>query len=742
MILALAALGLSATIGQIVLMRELVAVFYGNELVLGLILAWWLLWEAVGAWGLGRWVDRKAWDRAAFASVLIVAALALPFQIIVTRLSRDLMGVTPGAFFPLGKMFWTIGLNVAPYCLLHGLGFRLGARLLGSGSAGRAYALESAGSVVGGALFSFLLINLFGSFQVILMVTTLSITAAIRLFPFVGRKTVRWVLFLVVGIVASLPLSATLDRATMSRQWPNLVFSGDSRYGRLTITALGGQRAFFENGLLAFDTESTSKEETIHFPLLLHPAPERVLLIGGGVGGDLEELFKHDIDEAVYLELDPLVIRAARTHLPPAQAAVLNDPRLTLIYQDGRRYTKHERETFDVIIVDLAEPSTGQLNRFYTLEFFQEVRAILDDGGVFSFGLPSAENYWNPELARRNASVYRTLREVFPTVLVTPGDRNTFMATSALSLPTPIMMGRRLLQRDVVTRWVTPAYIEFVLTGDRSQAVLANLEGTENVTLNQDLTPICYFYDLALWVSRFGSRLRRLFETSSLLHLSWLALLLAIAVVFLWRRHRLIVPTVVSGTGFSGMTLQIVLLLSFQALHGYVYHQVGLLVTAFMAGLAAGAGTVSRQRPLVSGRWLSGIQGCLSAYAVVLALILPLGLPMPALAFPLFAAVAGALTGAVFPLAAALSSAAGRPASTDARRGTERAAETEVSASEAGRVAGLLYGADLLGGCAGAIAASAILVPVLGVVQTCLGVAMVAGAGTLLSIHAFRTSSC
>jgi spermidine synthase len=735
MYIILATLGFTSIIGQVVLMRELVAVFYGNELAFGLILAWWLLWEAAGAWGLGHWADRKGWGRRALALTLIAAALLLPLQIALTRSMRDVLGVTTGAFVPLGQMVWAVGLVIAPYCLAHGLGFSLAAKLLPAASstaargasAGRAYAYESAGAVVGGALFSFILVEVLDPFQAILLVTAVTLTVVLRdalhvkrLTLFLHRHPSRITIALLVGIVAALPLGAQLHRTTLSRQWPRLLFADDSRYGRLTITGLADQRAFFENGLLAFETESAFPEEVVHLPLLAHPAPRRVLLIGGGVAGDLAEIFKHDITEAVYLELDPLVIQAAQAHLPPDQAAVLADPRLSLIYQDGRRYTKGSREPFDVVIADLPEPSTGQLNRFYTLEFFQEVKALLAAGGVFSLGLPSAENYWNPELARRNASVYRTLRQVFPTVLVTPGDTNFFLATTGTSLPTAPLLSERLQARELATRWVSSQYFEFVLEGDRFRAVRADLDAAEGVKLNRDMTPICYFYNLALWVSRFGSGLRGLFETTSLLRLGWLILPLAIATAALWKRRRAIRLALVAGTGFAGMTLQVVLLLAFQALYGYVYHQVGLLVTAFMAGLALGAGAVSRQSSVVSSRWLLGAQGGLAVYALALAWLLPLELPAPELVFPLLAGIAGGLTGAVFPLAASLS----------------------ASDERAGRAASLLYGADLMGGCVGALAASLILVPVLGVVQTCLAVALVAGVGALLSIYHPLTGSC
>jgi spermidine synthase len=225
-----------------------------------------------------------------------------------------------------------------------------------------------------------------------------------------------------------------------------------------------------------------------------------------------------------------------------------------------------------------------------------------------------------------------------------------------------------------------------------------------------------------LWISRFGSNLRSLFETTSVLHLGWLALPLVIGSIALWGRRRAIGVALVAGTGFSGMTLQIVLMLSFQALHGYIYHQVGLLVTAFMGGLALGAGLASWWRPSSNNRWLTTMQGGLMMAGLGFAMLVPRGVPVPQFTFPLFAMIAGTLTGVVFPLAALLS------APSDAHK-------ADRGTSDSSLVAGLLYGADLLGGSIGAICTSILLVPVLGVVQTCLVVALVAGTGVIISLY-------
>jgi spermidine synthase len=491
-----------------------------------------------------------------------------------------------------------------------------------------------------------------------------------------------------------------------------------------------------------------------------------VLLVGGGVAGDLREVLKHPIVGVTYVELDPLLIEAARAHLPARDAAVLNDPRVALVLADGRLYVRTAHRTSDVVILDLPEPATGALNRFYTREFFAEVRAVLAPGGVFSLGLPSAENYWSPELARRNGSVYHTLRAVFPEVVVLPGEHNFFLASDAPLETDPAVLARRQVERGVETQWVTPGYIEYVFTTDRFAAVQAELEGMAGVRLNRDLSPICYYYDLVLWLSRFYPNLRGAFESASMVNLWWVATPLALIVLLVrWRAgavrkrsddrpgpsvlgHRTgpygtvpedqghwAIPFVIATVGLAGMMMEVIVLFAFQVLHGTIYAEVSLMVTAFMAGLALGG---------AAGQWLAGgkgagnkgqeagskrqeargkkqetgsrkvvrralvaVQGGVVVYSGVFPSILSLPIPVPTLMFPLLALIAGLLTGMAFPLAVAL---------------------MQGSAS---RVVGSLYGADLVGGCVGALLGAVFLVPVLGIPQTCAAVALVGLAGLL-----------
>jgi spermidine synthase len=750
--LPLATVGFTSTIAQIVLMRELVATFYGNELLFGLILAAWLAWVAVGSWGLARLAVRPRLGRGAFAVGLVLAGILLPVQITLVRNARTLLGVTPGAFVEFIPMVGAVVLILAPLCVLAGFLFTLGARLMveAGQTAGQAYVWEGVGAVVGGALFSFLLIRWLDPYQTALLVTTVNLTGAILLYV---RLLDASLVTLITLLICSFFGGRALHEATLRWQWPDLAFAADSPYGRLIIQARESQRAFFENGLLAFETQGTFPEEVAHFPLLTHPDPSQVLLIGGGVAGDLREILKHPIASVTYVELDPLLIEAAQTHLSPRDAAVLNDPRVKLIFSDGRLYVKQVSDTrrisnlpisqspnppishFDVIILDLPEPSTGALNRFYTQEFFTEIRAILNPGGIFSLGLPSAENYWSPELARRNGSIYHTLKTVFPEIVVLPGEHNFFLASDTPLETSPAILAERLVQRNIGARWVTPEYINYVFTTDRFAGVQQELSATTGVRLNRDLTPISYYYNLALWFSRFYPNLRSVFERTSLVNLWWVAMPLVIVVVLTRWQRGCAVPVVIAGIGLAQMTLELVILFAFQVLHGYVYAEVSLIVTTFMAGLAVG-GAVSNQVVQLSDsspprlvriaycvlripsvlrttqyeirKWmLIAVQVAIIIYSGLLPLILRMSIPAPALVFPLLALLAGLLTGMAFPLAVALVQ------------------------GNAGRVAGMLYGADLAGGCLGALLGVVLFIPVLGIPQTCVVIALVGLAGLL-----------
>ena len=117
--------------------------------------------------------------------------------------------------------------------------------------------------------------------------------------------------------------------------------------------------------------------------------------------------------------------------------------------------------TFDVVIVDVPAPSTSQINRFYTAEFFAEVKRVLAKDGVLSFSLGQYENYVSKELARMLASANATLKLSFRNVLVIPGGRVFFVASDGKLSPN---IAARLEQRRIPTQFVNRHYLDAMLT--------------------------------------------------------------------------------------------------------------------------------------------------------------------------------------------------------------------------------------------------------------------------------------
>ena len=156
-------------------MREMIAAFYGNELLFGAVLAAWMAWAAAGAGGLGRLVLSRPerLQRRMFAAGVALLGLLLPATLVAARGSRTLLGITPGALVDFGPMLATVAVILAPFCLVSGALFTVGVRLAAeaNASAGRAYVWESAGAVAGGALFSFALIRWLDPCQTALLVT-------------------------------------------------------------------------------------------------------------------------------------------------------------------------------------------------------------------------------------------------------------------------------------------------------------------------------------------------------------------------------------------------------------------------------------------------------------------------------------------------------------------------------------------------------------------------------------------
>jgi spermidine synthase len=745
----LSLIGFTAVIAQIVLMRELIVVFYGNEISLGLMLANWLLWTALGSSLLGRLVSRARQPQKLMAALQVLVSLALPLTIVAMRASRLAFHSLPGEILGPRPMFLTSLVTLSFFCVISGSMFAAGSRLfadeVGTSTAiatSSVYLFEAVGSGVGGILASLLLIRFLTAFQIASLLGLLNLLAAVSLAARESRRRYALLGALLAAVAFLLfPFgNRALECKSLAYLWHGfrVIETRNSVYGNLAVVEAGQARSLFENGLpVASGADVAAAEEAVHFALLEHPSPRTLLLVGGGVNGSLAQALQHStLQQVDYVELDPTILDLARRRFPKEWAPAEADRRVAVHQADGRLFLKTCARSFDVIIVNLPDPQTAQLNRFYTLEFFREAALKLTPGGILSFQVTAAENYISPELADFLRCMSKTLRAVFPEVAAIPGGTVHFFASNQPGTLTsdPAQLIARLQSRRLQTRYVREYYLPFRLAPDRMMDLRLQTEPQPETPLNRDFAPIAYYFDVALWSARFHGASSQWFAALARIRFGEVLAAVALALVSLvglvcWLCGRGGLQTRPYAAGFCvtamGATLiglEVLLLLGFQAIYGYVYHQLAIVIAALMVGMAVGArlASPSARQPATAPasarseiRLLAVLQLLAAASPLVLYGLLecfsrarhPLSLFLVSqVLFPTLALLAGMLGGYQFPLASRIYFACSK---------------------DSARSAGTLYGLDLLGACLAAVALSAYLVPVFGFLRTAVLMAVV-----------------
>jgi len=201
-----------------------------------------------------------------------------------------------------------------------------------------------------------------------------------------------------------------------------LVFKSKT-YG--TVLALDGVIQLTERD------EFSYQEMIVHLPMCAHPNPKKVLIIGGGDGGVLREVCKHDcVEQIVMCEIDKMVPEVSKKYLPTVSTH-FNDPRLTLLFADGCKYLESQEAEFDVIIVDSSDP-VGPAEVLFEKPFYTSMRRALKDGGLVC---TQAECLWLhmdiiKKLVTESKELYKTAEYAFTTIPTYPSGQIGFVVCS------------------------------------------------------------------------------------------------------------------------------------------------------------------------------------------------------------------------------------------------------------------------------------------------------------------------
>ncbi|UCD31754.1 MAG: hypothetical protein JSV38_13365 [Desulfobacterales bacterium] len=669
------ATGISSVVTQLLIIREFLSQFQGNEFVIALILFNWLTLGGIGTL-LAQWVTRRFLQASAnrLGWLSLVLTCLPTIQIFAIRRLRDVFfihGSSVGFYPTLAFTFLTI----APYCLLIGFVLPYSLFVIRAENPNypgiRIYITDNIGDVTGGALFSFALVYLVTPLQAVFLANLPLLVATAFLFSSTSRHlplNVAGVGLAFIMIIGGM----ILEPSSMEPAEGELVYYSESRYGRIVVHQDQEQFTLFVSGSPLFGNQNLSiAEETVHYPLSQLSHVHNILLISAE-GGMMAEVQKYKPASVDYVELDPQV---AAVHF---KFGLINKiPGLNVIHQDGRAYLETSNKTYDAIIVNLTEPDTFQVNRFFTDHFFALAKKRLSEQGVLSFSMRGFDNYLAEPQRQKLSSLYNTATEYFRYVLMLPGQKIYFLCRSLpVATDIPLNLSNKKIQSRYISGYyygnLTPARIKYL-----------NTLVDPDTPKNRDHFPQLMRLMFLQWFTKFS--------TSPTL---FIVVLMTLCLVYLVRISA--EEFVLFSTGFTVMGTEVLVIFSFQIFFGYIYLQIGIIITIFLLGLLPGALFGERFRGQGQKTLVITDMLMIALLGLLIIIVEYMGRPLPAPFFMTFGLLISLLCGFQFPVALYL-------------RGGDAPAVTRT------------FSADLMGAACGTLVTNIWLIPYFGIIWATAG---------------------
>jgi spermidine synthase len=415
LISAYAASGFAALAYEIIWSRLLNLVLGNSVYAFSAMLAVYLLGIAAGSMVMSRFVQRAHDAILVFAllemAVAFLVVISLHVFVAVGTIDRD-----PRYTFSLLwssddfiALFRNALVIILPVTFILGALFPIAVHSLrATGQAseivGRLYGWNTVGSILGSLVTGFVAIPLLGTLKTVLVLAFGSLSIGCYLLfvaPSVTRERAR---LLVLGATLLFVLSASVSfedpfMAILRSRVPERdvgVAHAEDRAATVSVFETPEKtRDLYINGLYVSST-SFAGHFMMHSPLLLHPRPEKVMLIGMGAGDTFSAAIEHGVDATV-VDLASSVV-GLYPLMQPDRVAYLKSPKAHIVINDGRNHLLSTSELFDVVLVDGTPPlfASGMVN-LYSLEFMALVREHLTPPGIFALWVPLycfGDDFW------------------------------------------------------------------------------------------------------------------------------------------------------------------------------------------------------------------------------------------------------------------------------------------------------------------------------------------------------------
>lgn len=598
MLITVFILGFTALTAQSAFLREILAVFRGGELIFGAALFFWLLWTTAGSAVFGKTVRFVKNPEELFYSLLPWYGISGFIGIVFIKNIHFIAGLIQGEHVSYGIQILAVSVAMMPFNFIGGYLFVLASKSIrhdSSPSPSRAYTSESLGSALAGLIFSFFLIYFLSNYLIAILCPALTLLTC--LFRKIRKKNYRGILLLIVPLSFVVIINHINEKVIdYYYKGQTLIEEKDTKYSRLRVTQRGEQINFYSGASVLFSyPDAETIEYNIHIPMLVSEYPENVLILGGSFKEILREIAKYkSVKSVTFVEIDPSLFKLTEKIFKEKSNYNF---KIETVFSDSRVFLENTDKKFDTIIADMPAPLSGLTNRYYTSEYFRLLSGRLSNEGVFSFALPGAENYISDEQAAFLSSIRATLSTAFPSVAALPGIQCRFLAGNSPhkfdSLDWEFLEMKRT-ELGIETLYLRDYYLKYTMSENRVDYIKKVLDSIKKPEINLDTRPVGYISNIIIQGNIESSKFIKIFEfftQEKILLPIMLLIITAIAFLTFFRGAGNIKYTVVSSvvsTGLTGISIEILAIMAFQSVLGYLYGRIALLIGFYMAGLATG----------------------------------------------------------------------------------------------------------------------------------------------------------
>lgn len=559
-------LGAISCIAQLILLREFLAVLNGNELSAGIILANWMLATALGS-RLGMLVKSTPKDYLIVIAQLLISILPAVslFALRMLRYSIFYIGIDLSIFEIALFSF----LLLMPYCLSSGFSFTLYSKALSSqeNQINLVYFRDNIGMVIGGVLFSFVLVFFFNPTDIVLILVWVGFISTIIL---LGKSHKLQILIVVLALLGIQLAFSRIDFEQLTKSYlfknQKIIYNKETPYGNIIITKTQEQINYYCNGVILANSQSIAEDEELaHFAMLQKDSVNNVMLISGILTGVAKEVKKYNPQSIDIIEINPELIKLANELTDN-----LKDGTIKAVNIDPTIYVNKTTKKYDLVINCLSTADNLLTNKFFTSEFISALKKTLTQDAVIIMSSSETENYVSEKSLQSLSILYNTLKNHFKNVLIIPSLRNYFVASDKELTIEKIL---DVFSRGISTEYV-PYYLDLNSLTSRSKAILNAIISSNSI--NEDFKPLYYLSQINIWQSRF--------QTNSMLILAIFFFPIAFVI-----RSRSAVNFSLWSIGFSSLGAEIIIIFAFQVIYGYVYYMIGIIITFFMIGISLGS---------------------------------------------------------------------------------------------------------------------------------------------------------